>query len=65
MSRDENGLFRKPVYYNQDGCEAGVHQSEGRGQNKQPTPNDNKSEWWSSSAVLIYDLHRGMLQAFR
>ena len=22
MSRDENGLFRKPVYHNQDGCEA-------------------------------------------
>jgi len=19
-----------------------------------------KSEWWSSSAVLVYDLHRGM-----
>jgi len=38
-----------------------VHLSEGRGQNnQQPTPNDNKSEWWSSSAVLVYDLHRGM-----
>jgi len=23
MSRDENGLFRKPVYHDQDGCEAG------------------------------------------
>jgi len=23
MSRDEYGLFRKPVYYDQDGCEAG------------------------------------------
>jgi len=35
--------------------------SEGRGQNnQQPTPNDNKSEWWSSSVVLVYDLHRGM-----
>ena len=22
MSRDENGLFRKPVYHDQDGCEA-------------------------------------------
>jgi len=22
MSRDEYGLFRKPVYYDQDGCEA-------------------------------------------
>jgi len=39
----------------------GVRLSEGRGQNnQQPTPNDNKSEWWSSSAVLVYDLHRGM-----
>jgi len=38
-----------------------VHLSEGRGQNnQQPTPNDNKSEWWYSSAVLVYDLHRGM-----
>jgi len=38
-----------------------VHLSEGRGQNnQQPTPNDNKSEWWSSSAVLVFDLHRGM-----
>jgi len=38
-----------------------VHLSEGRGQNnQQPTPNDNKNEWWSSSAVLVYDLHRGM-----
>jgi len=35
--------------------------SEGRGQkNQQPTPNDNKNKWWSSSAVLVYDLHRGM-----
>jgi len=23
MSRDENGLFRKPVYHDQDGCKAG------------------------------------------
>jgi len=39
----------------------GVRLSEGRGQNnQQPTPNDNKSKWWSSSAVLVYDLHRGM-----
>jgi len=40
----------------------GVHLSEGRGQNnQQPTPNDNKkSEWWSSSAVLVFNLHRGM-----
>jgi len=38
-----------------------VHLSEGRGQNnQQPTPNDNKSEWWSSSAVLVFNLHRGM-----
>ena len=22
MSRDENGLFRKPVYHDKDGCEA-------------------------------------------
>jgi len=22
VSRDENGLFRKPVYHDQDGCEA-------------------------------------------
>jgi len=38
-----------------------VRLSEGRGQNnQQPTPNDNKSERWSSSAFLVYDLHRGM-----
>ena len=38
-----------------------VHLSEGSGQNnQQPTPNDNKREWWSSSVVLVYDLHRGM-----
>jgi len=39
-----------------------VHLSEGRGQNnQQPTPNDNKkSEWWPSSVVLVFTLHRGM-----
>ena len=38
-----------------------VRLSEERGQNnQQPTPNDNKSERWSSSAFLVYDLHRGM-----
>jgi len=43
------------------GFDGVVRLSEGRGQNnQQPTPNDNKSEWWSSSAVLVYDLHRGM-----
>jgi len=41
-------------------CHA-VRLSEGRGQNnQQPTPNDNKREWWSSPVVLVYDLHRGM-----
>jgi len=34
---------------------------EGRGQNnQQPTPNDNKSKWWSSFVVLVFNLHRGM-----
>jgi len=23
MSRDEDGLFREPIYYNQDSCESG------------------------------------------
>jgi len=36
--------------------------SEGRGQNnqQQPTPKDNNKRGWYSSAVLVYDLHRGM-----
>ena len=58
--------FTMPTSYTQGrdqrtSCHAAVCLSEGRGQNnQQPTPNDNKSEWWSSSAVLVYDLHRGM-----
>ena len=51
-----NKLIESGMYF-----DYGVHLSEGRGQkNQQPTPNDNKSEWWSSSVVLVYDLHRGM-----
>jgi len=50
-----------PLFSTVDKSGCSVHLSEGRGQNnQQPTPNDNKSEWWSSSAVLVYDLHRGM-----
>jgi len=37
----------------------GVHLSEGRGQNNQH-PMTTISEWWYSSVVLVYDLHRGM-----
>jgi len=56
LTENQNVLFTLLILSLTD-----VHLSEGRGQNnQQPTPNDNKSKWWSSSVVLVYDLHRGM-----
>jgi len=54
------GTGRQVTYMAELGS-ASVHLSEGRGQNnQQPTPNDNKSEWWSSFVVLVFNLCRGM-----